>query len=285
MFRSYRTTLIAAAALAVWSVSCTDSSSASGSSGARPGWALAWADEFNGPDGSPADPSKWTALIGGDGWGNAEREYYTAEVANVRQEGGSLLITADKTGIDGKSCWYGPCTHTSARLETRGKFEQKYGRVEARIQIPRGQGLWSAFWMLGADHDKVGWPACGEIDILENVGMEPRLVHGSLHGPGYSAGAALTSDYALPSGAAFAADYHVYAVEWDVEGLRFYVDDTLYKTRTPEDAPPGAPWVYDHAFYLLLNLAVGGKWPGDPDQTTAFPATMKIDYVRAYTPG
>ena len=120
---------------------------------------------------------------------------------------------------------------------------------------------------------------------MENVGMEPRLVHGSLHGPGYSGGGALTSGYALPSGVAFAADYHVYAVEWDKDSLRFYVDDTLYETRAPEDAPSGARWAYDHPFYLLLNLAVGGNWPGNPDQTTAFPAAMKIDYVRAYTPG
>lgn len=285
MSRSPRLLSIVAVALAVCSASCSDSSSSTGEGGIRPGWTLAWADEFNGADGAPADPSKWTALLGGDGWGNAEREYYTADLANVRQEGGSLLITADKTGIDGKNCWYGPCTHTSGRLETKGKFELKYGRFEARIQIPRGQGLWSAFWMLGADYDKVGWPACGEIDIMENVGMEPRLVHGSLHGPGYSGGSALTSDYALPSGAAFAADYHVYAVEWDSGSLRFYVDDTLFETRSPEDALSGATWVYDHPFYLLLNLAVGGNWPGDPDQTTAFPATMKIDYVRAYTPG
>jgi beta-glucanase (GH16 family) len=285
MLRSSRLPLIAAVALAACSVSCSDSSSSTGESGARPGWVLAWADEFNGPDGAPADASRWTAVVGGDGWGNAEREYYTSELANVRQEGGSLLITADTAGIDGKSCWYGPCTHTSARLETKGKLEQKYGRFEARLQLPRGQGMWSAFWMLGADCSTVGWPLCGEIDIMENVGMEPRLVHGSMHGPGYAGGGALTNKYALPSGVAFAADYHLYAVEWDAVEIRFYVDDTLYETRSPEDAPSGARWVYDHPFYLLLNLAVGGNWPGDPDLTTKFPATMKVDYVRAYTPG
>ncbi len=278
MSRSSRLTLIAAVALAACGISCTDSTSPTD------GWVLSWADEFNGPDGAPPDASKWTALVGGDGWGNAERQYYTAEMANVRQEGGSLLIIADTASIDGKTCWYGDCTHTSARLETRGKFEQKYGRFEARIQIPRGQGLWSAFWMLGADIDAVGWPLCGEIDIMENVGMEPRLVQSALHGPGYSAGAALTSTYALPSDAAFAADYHLYTVEWEADEIRFYVDDTLYKTRVPGDAPAGAKWVYDHPFFLLLNLAVGGKWPGDPDLTTEFPSTMKIDYVRAYTP-
>jgi beta-glucanase (GH16 family) len=285
MLRSPRLTLVAAAVLAAGSASCAGSSSSGGEGGARPGWVLSWSDEFNGPDGSPADPTKWTAVVGGDGWGNGERELYTADLANVQQQGGSLLITAATTGVEGKTCWYGPCSYTSARLETKGKFQQKYGRFEARLQIPRGQGMWSAFWMLGADADTVGWPQCGEIDVMENVGMEPRLVHGSMHGPGYSGGGALTLDYALPSGTAFAAGFHLYAVEWDAESMRFYVDDTLYETRTPEDAPAGAKWVYDHPFYLLLNLAVGGTWPGDPDQTTAFPQTMKIDYVRAYKPG
>lgn len=285
MLRSTHLVLLVAAALAAGSTACGDSSSATGGGGARPGWKLSWSDEFDGADGAPPDPAKWTALIGGDGWGNAEREYYTAESANVHQQGGSLIITASAEGIEGKTCWYGACTHTSARLESKGKFEQKYGRIEARIQVPRGQGLWSAFWMLGGNVDTVPWPACGEIDIMENVGMEPRLVHGSLHGPGYSGGAALTQKYALTSGVAFAADYHLYAVEWDSAGARFYVDETLYETRTPADAPAGATWAYDHPFYVLLNLAVGGTWPGDPDQTTAFPAAMKIDYVRAYTPG
>jgi beta-glucanase (GH16 family) len=286
MLRSSRPVLLAAAALAACAAGCSDSSSSAsaGGAGAGKGWVLAWADEFNGADGAPADPAKWTALVGGDGWGNAEREYYTAESANVHQQGGSLEITASTAGIEGKSCWYGPCTHTSARLETKGKFEQKYGRVEARIQIPRGQGTWSAFWMLGANIDAVSWPACGEVDIMENVGKEPKLVHGSMHGPGYAGGGALTHEYALPSGVAFAADYHLYAVEWDAKGARFYVDDALYETRAPEDAPSGATWAYDHPFYLLLNLAVGGTWPGDPDATTEFPATMKIDYVRAYAP-
>jgi beta-glucanase (GH16 family) len=254
-------------------------------SSAKPNWVLSWSDEFNAADGTAPDPAKWTVTVGGDGFGNAEREYYTDDPANVKQEGGSLVLTASTMGIDGKSCWYGACTHTSARLDTKGKFEQKYGRFEARIQIPRGQGIWPAFWMLGGNYDAVGWPVAGEIDIMENVGKEPRLVHGSMHGPGYQGGSALTLNYALPSGDAFAADYHLYAVEWDVKGVRFYVDDTLYEERTPQDLPGTAPWVFDHPFYMLLNLAVGGNWPGDPDQTTTFPQTMKIDYVRVYQDG
>lgn len=276
MSRSPLFPLLAALTLSATCLSCGSEG------GSQAGWALVWSDEFNGPDGAPPDPASWTVVTGGDGWGNAEREYYTDAPGNVRQEGGSLLITASTEGLEGKTCWYGPCTHTSARLESRGKLEQLYGRFEARIQIPRGQGLWPAFWMLGNDQSTVGWPKCGEIDIMENVGFEPRLVHGTLHGPGYAGGGALSAPYALPSGEAFAADYHQYAVEWTSSELRFYVDDVLFSTRRPEDAPSGAPWVYDHPFSLLLNLAVGGNWPGDPDQTTVFPATMKVDYVRVY---
>ncbi len=276
MSRSLPLSLIALSLLAASGLSC------SSPGGADAGWALVWSDEFDGEDGAPPDPTKWAVLLGGDGWGNAEREYYTADPMNLRQEGGALLITASTEGIDGKMCWYGPCTHTSARIETKGTLEQLYGRFEGRIQIPRGQGMWPAFWMLGVDRETVGWPKCGEIDIMENVGFEPKLVHGTLHGPGYSGGGALSSSYALPSGEAFAADYHLYAVEWTSRELRFYVDDVHYATRSAEDLPSGAPWVFDHPFHLLLNLAVGGNWPGDPDSTTVFPATMKVDYVRVY---
>jgi len=269
--RASRPALIAAVALALGAASC---------SGAAPSWVLTWSDEFNGSDGSSPDPTKWTVLQGGDGWGNGEREYYTP--AAVQQKGGSLVITADTAGASAQTCWYGPCTVTSARLENKGLFAQQYGRMEARIQIPRGQGVWPAFWMLGANEDTTPWPACGEIDIMENKGSEPQLVHGSMHGPGYSGGAALTAPFGLADGAAFAADYHVYAVEWDASEVRFYVDDTLYERRAPEDAPSGAPWVFDHPFFLLLNLAIGGNYGGDPDATTSFPLTMKVDYVRVY---
>jgi beta-glucanase (GH16 family) len=253
----------------------------SGGSG-PPGWVLAWSDEFNDKDGSPADPTKWTALVGGDGWGNQEREFYTDDPANAHQEGGNLVITATKEGAASHQCWYGACQYTSARLQTKVKFEQTYGRFEARIQIPRGQGIWPAFWMLGGNIGPVNWPDCGEIDIMENIGKEPGILHGTLHGPGYSGGNPLTGSTTLPDGAKLADAAHVFAVEWEKDVVRFYLDDTLYQTKTAADVPAGKTWVYDHPFFMLLNVAVGGGWPGDPDGTTVFPQSMKVDYVRVY---
>jgi beta-glucanase (GH16 family) len=143
--------------------------------------------------------------------------------------------------------------------------------------------MWPAFWMLGNDNKSAGWPMCGEIDIMENVGYEPGKIHGSMHGPGYSGGSPLTGAYSLPAGAKFADDFHVFAVEWDASAVRFYVDDQLYETQTPDSIPSSKHWVFDHPFFILLNLAVGGQWPKDPDATTQFPQQMLVDYVRVYT--
>jgi beta-glucanase (GH16 family) len=242
-------------------------------------WTLTWSDEFSGANGSSPDSGKWVLETGGGGWGNNELEYYTQRPDNAHLQDGSLAITAVRqtyTGSDGVTREY-----TSARLKSAGKFSQKYGRFEARIHIPKGQGIWPAFWMLGDDIGTVNWPACGEIDIMENIGKEPAAVHGSMHGPGYSGAQGLTAAFTLPSGK-FADDFHVFAVEWEPEVVRFYVDGNLYETRTPADLPPGAKWVYDHPFFVLLNVAVGGNWPGNPDATTIFPQTMMVDYVRVY---
>jgi beta-glucanase (GH16 family) len=254
-----------------------------GGTGGLAGWQLVWSDEFDGPDGSGIDTTKWTALTGGTGWGNQEREYYTDDLANAQEQGGNLVITATTAGASAYTCWYGQCLYTSARIQTMGNFDQTYGRFEARIKIPEGQGLWPAFWMLGNDIDSVSWPQCGEIDIMENIGSEPGTVHGSMHGPGYSGGSDLTASYALPGGAKLGDDFHVYAVEWEAGSVSFYIDDTLYETQTPADIPAGTTWVFDQPFFLLLNVAVGGSWPGDPDATTVFPQTMLVDYVRVYT--
>ena len=217
---------------------------------------------------------------GGNGWGNNELEYYTNRVQNLTMQDGKLVITARREGYsDSQGVFRG---YTSARMKTAGKFAQRYGRFEARIQIPRGQGLWPAFWMLGDDIAKTPWPDCGEIDIMENIGKEPDTVHGTIHGPGYSGDKSIGSPFKLADGKAFADDYHVYAVEWEPQVIRFYVDDKLYATRTPGDLPAGAKWVYDHPFFLILNVAVGGGWPGDPDVHTKFPQTMLVDYVRVY---
>ena len=207
-------------------------------------------------------PNQWKIETGGNGWGNKELEYYTARPRNLRVKNGNLEMIALKqlyTGPDGVTRDY-----TSARLDTKGKFDQAYGRFEARIKIPYGQGVWPAFWMLGNDIDRVGWPTCGEVDIIENIGREPAIAHGTIHGPGYSGGKGIGSPYALTSGS-FADDYHVFAAEWEPNQIRFYVDDHLYATRSPADLPPGAKWVYDHPFYVILDFAVGGGWPGSPD--------------------
>ena len=246
----------------------------------RPGWTLTWSDEFNAPDGTAVDSSKWISETGGNGWGNQEFEYYTTRPENAFQKGGNLgikVLQEKYTGADGVTRDY-----TSARLKTAGKFSQKYGRFEARIKIPRGQGIWPAFWMLGDDIGGIGWPNCGEIDIMENIGKEPSLVHGTIHGPGYSGDKGIGSPFTLPDNARFADDFHIYAVEWEPKAIRFYVDDHLYATRTPAELPEGTKWAYDHPFFLLLNVAVGGNWPGNPDATSQFPQTMLVDYVRVY---
>jgi len=241
---------------------------------------LVWSDEFNGPNGAAIDSSKWTAEVGGGGWGNNELEYYTSRVDNAYQSDGSLVIKSIKekyTGSDNVTRDY-----TSARLITKNKFSATYGRFEARIKLPYGQGIWPAFWMLGSNIDSVGWPTCGEVDIMENIGKEPSITHGTIHGPGYSGGNGLGSSYSLSNNQRFADSFHTFAVEWEPNVVRFYCDGLLYKTRTPADLPAGKTWVYDHPFFIILNVAVGGYWPGNPDGTTVFPQTMLVDYVRVY---
>jgi beta-glucanase (GH16 family) len=178
----------------------------------------------------------------------------------------------------------GKGVYTSARLKTQGLQSFHYGRIEARIKIPEGQGIWPAFWMLGEDISNAGWPKCGEIDIMENIGKEPGTIHGSLHGPSTVAPTSdLTSIFTLPAGQNFADDFHLYAVEWEPDTVRFYVDSNLYATFHPSDLPAGGKWVFDHPFFIILNVAVGGDWPGSPDANTKFPQTMLVDYIRVYT--
>lgn len=242
-------------------------------------WKLVWSDEFNGVDGSPPDLAKWDFATGGNGWGNKELETYTSRLENVQQRGGNLVITAIReryTGLDGMTRPY-----TSARLTTKGQFAQAYGRFEARMKLPLGKGIWPAFWMLGANNDEVRWPACGEIDMMENIG-EPGRIYSTLHGPGYSGAKGISEPYNLPVGEGVNTGFHVYAVEWEPERIRFYLDDRLIVERTPKDLPPETKWVYDHPFFLILNVAVGGEWPGSPDETTMFPQSMLVDYVRVY---
>jgi beta-glucanase (GH16 family) len=257
--------------------------------GAPPGWRLAWSDEFDRPDGSDVDPSKWTHDVGNDGWGwgNGELEYYTPGTQNAVLQGGMLVITAATAPAGAYSgCWYGggACEYTSARINTMQAFSQAYGRFEARIQIPRGAGLWPAFWLLGTNVAQNGWPQCGEVDIMENAGASPQTNHGSLHapGPGASSAVTLTAAFTTSGGATLADDFHTYAVDWTPAGIWFYVDDRLYETQTPETAAEqSASWVFDHPFFIVVNLAVGGTLTGDPNGTS-FPRTMKVDWVRVY---
>ena len=246
---------------------------------ASPLWTLTWSDEGNGAANSAVDPTKWRADQGGGGWGNNELESYTNRTQNARYDGaGNLVIEARAeayTGPDGIARNY-----TSARLTTGATFSQAYGRMEARMQIPYGQGMWPAFWMLGTNIGGVGWPTCGEIDIMENVGFEPNTTHGTIHGPGYSGANGIGLGY--NAGSPISSGFHVYAVEWEPNIIRWYFDNVLYETRTPADLPGGTTWVYDHNFFMILNLAVGGAWPGNPDGSTVFPQQLKVDYVRVY---
>jgi len=241
-----------------------------------------FSDDFDGPAGSAVDGGKWHFETG-DNVNNHEREYYTSGTNNAALDGqGHLVITARKENPGNYNCWYGTCEYTSARLSTSATFTQAYGHFETRMKIPRGQGMWPAFWMLGNDIGSVGWPNSGEIDIMENVGFEPGTVHGTLHGPGYSGSAGVGAGYTLPGSQAFADDFHVFAVDWAPNSITFSVDGNAYATRTPADIN-GNRWVFDHPFYIIMNLAVGGYWPGDPDGSTSFPQQLVIDYVHVTT--
>ena len=239
----------------------------------------AFTENFDGPAGGAVDGGRW-GYETGDNVNNHERQYYTDGTKNAALDGqGNLVITARKENPANYSCWYGRCEYTSARLSTPRTFTTAYGHVESRMKLPRGQGMWPAFWMLGNDIGSAGWPNCGEIDVMENVGYEPSTVHGTIHGPGYSGSGGIGAGYTLPGGAKFADAFHTFAVDWSPNKITWSVDGKVYQTRTPADLG-GNRWVFDHRFYLILNLAVGGYWPGDPDGSTTFPQQLVVDYVR-----
>ncbi len=229
-------------------------------------------DEFD-IEGAPNDKI-WGYDIGTgtNGWGNNELQHYTDRSSNVEVKDGMLKITAVKEAYEGAA-------YTSARLLTKGKFDQKYGRFEARIKLPWGQGMWPAFWLLGADFDTAGWPHCGEIDIMENRGAEPTTVSGTVHGPGYSAGNSVGKEFSLTSDR-FDTGFHIFGIEWGEDYINYYVDDVLYNQITPADV--NGEWVFDQPFFIIINLAVGGNFGGPPNDATVFPQEMLVDYVRVY---
>lgn len=240
-----------------------------------------WQDEFNQPAGSAPDPQHWAFDLGDTGWGNAELQRYTDSRENS-------FVVDDPDATDGKALVIravreGAAQPTSARLKTQGKFSVNYGRIEARMKLPRGQGIWPAFWMLGESITTIGWPRCGEIDIMEVVGHEPHKLHGTLHGPGYSGKDGLNQSTVLPAGQTLSDRYHVFSVEWSPGKIVWMLDGEVFHVRTPENLPKGTAWVFDDAaFFLILNVAVGGHWPGYPDATTVFPQELRIDYVRVH---
>ena len=264
------------------------------------GWKLAWNDEF---DGDTINRTKWTCQTGNGfmtetgqwvgGWGNGELEFYTDRAENAFVRDGMLHIRAIKEPF--KNCRY-----TSARLTTKGLFQKVYGRFECRAKLPLGKGLWPAFWMLPATNTYGGWAASGELDIMEARGQEPTKVSGTIHyGSCWPANVHSGADFLFPDKTTI-AEFHIYALEWEPEELHWYVDDKLYSTQKkwwssskvnyqrqgvkPKEDGERNPWPapFDKPFYLILNLAIGGNFLGNPDTQTSFPAEMVIDYVRVY---
>lgn len=239
------------------------------------GWELVWSDEF---DGHTLDLSKWEFEVNARGGGNNELQYYITN--NVRLHDGLLVLEARQERYTGPG---GTRDYTSSRIRTRNKGDWRYGRIETRARLPKGKGIWPAIWMLPTDNRYGGWPHSGEIDIMELVGHEPNRVHGTLHygdpvkGHGYKG-----TNYSLATGT-FADDFHVFRLDWEPAAIRWYVDGRLYQTQTNWHTRTNSfPAPFDQRFHLILNLAVGGNWPGNPDATTTFPQAMGVDYVRVY---
>lgn len=277
-------TLLAAALLATLTAAPACASDQAARRSAEPaaaGKRLVWAEEFE-----ALDRASWSFETGGHGWGNHELQYYTdggnAFVQYDAMAGSRVLVIEARRGAPaGADCWYGACQYSSSRLVTRGKREFQYGRIEARMRLPQTQGVWPAFWMLGGNFATAGWPRSGEIDIMEHVGFEPTLTHGALHGPGYSGDATpFTGTHDL--GHRVDTGYHVYAVEWDADGIAWFVDGVRFHAVTRAQVEARGAWVFDQPFFLLLNVAVGGGWPGNPDASSQFPQRLYVDWVRVH---
>lgn len=248
-------------------------------------WVQVWSDEFDGPAGSGIDTTKWRYDIGDGcpgvcGWGNNEKEYYRSDTANIALNGQGQLQIVARVAPAGLTCYYGPCRYTSGKITTNGKMFADQGRVEARIKLAAGQGLWPAFWMLGKNIGTAGWPTCGELDIMENHGSDITSMSSAVHGPGYSGNTPFVHVNRFAQGGV--TDFHVYAVEWDSVSIRFFVDGTRHYLVARGSTQRYGNWVYDQQFFVILNLAVGGNFDHDPQSDAIFPATMLVDYVRVF---
>jgi len=243
------------------------------------GRTLVWSDEFD-----TISSANWNHEVGGHGFGNDELEYYTAgqnvSVQFDSQAGSNVAVLEARSGGAGNSCWYGACQYTSSRMNTAGKRSFRWGRIEARMKLPQTQGIWPAFWMLGSSFPGTPWPASGEIDIMEHVGFEPEITHGAVHGPNYSGATPFSGTHYLNE--IVSANYHVYAVEWDTNNIHWYVDGTRFYSLSRSQVQSYGNWVFDQPFFIILNLAVGGRWPGNPNGSSTFPQRLFVDYVRVY---
>jgi beta-glucanase (GH16 family) len=251
----------------------------------RSDWTLVWSDEFDGAAGVSFDDARWRpdtadgCSSGICGWGNQEKEYYGTTSENISLDGSGHLAIVARVAPAGLSCYYGPCRYTSAKITTRGKQNAGPGLVEARIKLPTGQGLWPAFWMLGSNFPTTSWPQCGELDIMENRGSQPELTSSAIHGPGYSGNTPFVRSTPMTQG-----EFHVFSVAWNSTQIRFFRDDTLRYVVGRGEVELRGSWVFDQPFFVILNLAVGGHFDGDPQSDAILPATMLVDYVRVYAP-
>ena len=239
------------------------------SASSYPGKTLVWSDEF---DGESIDLSHWTYDLGASGWGNQELQNYTSDSENSYVDDGNLFIVARENGIH----------YTSARMKSIGLQEFQYGRIDVRAILPKGQGIWPAIWMLGANYPTVGWPACGEIDIMELIGSSPNTVHGTIHyGADWTQHNHTGSGTSIPWTETFSDEFHVFSIDWDENGITWLLDDQPFYTI--DNAVTGSqPYPFDNPFFFIMNIAVGGQWPGYPDATTEFPQFMAVDYVRVF---
>lgn len=271
-------------------LSCTNGAPAIVSSGPSNNpattWTLVWSDEFDGAAGTPVDSTKWRHDIGDGcaagicGWGNNEKEYYTSATENIALDGQGHLAIVARIAPAGLTCYYGACRYTSAKINTRGKMLAAPGRVEARVKLPTGQGLWPAFWMLGKDFPSVPWPQAGELDIMESKGSQPSTTSSAIHGPGYSGATPFAHAHRM-SGTVW-QDFHTFAVEWHSGGVAFYVDSVMHYVVTRGELERYGASILDQPYFLILNLAVGGHFDGDPASDAVIPATMLVDYVRVF---